>query len=102
MVARSVRFTHLRIPLYSNESLFSTGAPRVLVYHHGVRTSLAEGVKFVPGNWGKGPRTPAPPVYTVHLDQSDWESHNIIRRHLPSEAENLLKKRVVIINVTLP
>ncbi|RDI85500.1 hypothetical protein Vi05172_g4461 [Venturia inaequalis] len=80
-----------------------TGAPRVLVYHHGVRTSLQEGHKFVPGSWATGgPRTPAPPVYSVHVDQSDWESHNIIRRHLPQEADTLLQKRVVIVNAWRP
>lgn len=100
MAAGSVGPTHYFGILFNANLWASTGAPRVLVYHHGVRTSLQEGVKFVPGSWAKGgPRTPAPPVYTVHLDQSDGESHNIIRRHLPNEADALLRKRVVIVNV---
>ncbi|QDS74615.1 hypothetical protein FKW77_008810 [Venturia effusa] len=80
-----------------------TGAPRVLVYHHGVRTSLEEGVKFIPGCRANSTRpTPAPPVYSVHVDQSGPESHNIVRRHLPKEADALLQKRVVIVNAWRP
>ncbi|KAF2431248.1 hypothetical protein EJ08DRAFT_193365 [Tothia fuscella] len=81
-----------------------TGAPRVKVYHHGTRQSLEKGVKFTPGKWGegKGPRPSAPPVYSVHLDQSSWESYNIIRRHMKSETEALLHKRVVIVNAWRP
>jgi hypothetical protein len=81
-----------------------TGAPRVKVYHHGTRQSLEKGVKFIPGqSYGKpgGPRPSAPPVYGVHMDQSSWESHNIIRRHMKEETEVLLHKRVVIVNVRL-
>jgi hypothetical protein len=80
-----------------------TGAPRVKVYHHGTRQSLEKGKKFVPGaSWGKpsaGPRPSAPPVYGTHMDQSSWESYNIIRRHMKEETEVLLHKRVVIVNV---
>jgi hypothetical protein len=81
-----------------------TGAPRVKVYHHGTRCSLEKGVKFTPGQFAQktaagGPRPAGPPVYGVHLDQSSWESYNIIRRHMKEETEVLLHKRVVIVNV---
>jgi hypothetical protein len=78
-----------------------TGAPRVKVYHHGTRRSLEKGAQFVPGqSLGKpGPRPSAPPVYGTHVDQSSWESYNIIRRHMKEETEALLHKRVVIVNV---
>ncbi|KAF2404966.1 hypothetical protein EJ06DRAFT_485398 [Trichodelitschia bisporula] len=83
-----------------------TGAPRVLVYHHGTRRSLEKGVKLEFGKMRSapsgGPRPSAPPVYTVHLDQSSWEGYNIIRRHLKDETESLLHKRVAIVNAWRP
>jgi hypothetical protein len=38
-------------------------------------------------------------VRRVHIDQSDRASTNRVERHLPAEAEELLKRRFQIINV---
>lgn len=87
--------------LKSNLLCNRTGAQRVKVYHHGVRTSLQEGVVFDRKDWQKHRPAVAPPVYSVHVDQSEKESREIVRRHLSDEAKTLLEtKRVMIVNVS--
>lgn len=43
--------------------------------------------------------TPAPAVFTAHLDQSSWSGCNVLHKWIPEDAEDLFHGRVVIVNV---
>lgn len=73
-------------------SLRSTGAARVLIFDHTIRrapTDIRDGAVQLRG-----------PGKRVHIDQSYSASENRVRYHLPDEADELLKKRFQIINVS--
>jgi hypothetical protein len=46
--------------------------------------------------------TPAPAVFTAHLDQSSWSGCNVLHKWIPEDAEDLFHGRVVIVNVRWP
>jgi hypothetical protein len=73
-------------------SPFSTGATRVLIFDHTIRrapTDVRDGAIQLRG-----------PGKRVHIDQSYSASENRVKYHLPDEADELLKKRFQIINVS--
>ncbi|KAI2628336.1 hypothetical protein GGS21DRAFT_492657 [Xylaria nigripes] len=74
-----------------------TGAPRITVFDHKTRVG--------PSNWhklGEGNRETAGPLFRAHVDQSYAGAELILRRHFPSEADELLKRRYQIINIWRP
>jgi hypothetical protein len=71
------------------------GAKRVFIWDHTVRREPKQPEHL---DW----RTPRGPAITVHGDQTFQSSVERVRRHLPEEAERLLKSRVRIINVWRP
>jgi hypothetical protein len=73
-------------------SLGSTGATRVFIFDHTIRrapTDVRDGARQLRG-----------PGKRVHIDQSYGASENRVKYHLPDEADELLKKRFQIINVS--
>lgn len=70
-------------------------ADRVVVFDHTVRRRV-EGAADIRG---AGPRQPAT---RVHVDQTDASGANRVREHLLSEADELLKGRVQVINLWRP
>ena len=69
----------------------STGAVRIYIFDHTIRRQARDdrvGVQL------RGP------VRRVHIDQSYSASEQRVTHHLPDEAEELLKKRFQIINVS--
>lgn len=72
-----------------------TGAVRSFIFDHKVRRG--------PSNWHKlGPNNSSSrgPLHRVHVDQSYRGAEFLVRRYLPDEADELLKKRWQIINVS--
>ena len=61
-------------------------------------------VRHGPSHWhglGAGNTAQRGPVNKVHIDQSSKGAEIILRKHLPEEADELLKKRYQIVNVSL-
>jgi hypothetical protein len=73
-----------------------------MVYHHGTRFSTRELRMFRPREENPKKGTPAPAVFTAHLDQSSWSGSNVLHKWIPEDAEDLFHGRVVIVNVRLP
>jgi hypothetical protein len=72
-----------------------TGADRALIFDHKVRRG--------PSNWhklGSNNSSKRGPLHRVHVDQSYRGAEFLVRWHLPKEADELLKKRWQIINVS--
>ncbi|KAF2672281.1 hypothetical protein BT63DRAFT_398552 [Microthyrium microscopicum] len=80
-----------------------TGAPRVHVFHHGVRISDSShhvnglkkselGKKFLP----------QAAVLAAHLDQSSWQATQVLHNHYPDETETLLHGRFMLVNAWRP
>lgn len=70
-------------------------ADRVVIFDHTVRKR----VEGAADNRDGGPRQPAT---RVHVDQTDVSGANRVREHLGSEAEQLLKGRVQVVNLWRP
>jgi hypothetical protein len=73
----------------------STGAVRVYIFDHTIRRQPKDQRSTEPSAQLRGP------VQRVHIDQSYSASESRVTYHLPDEAEELLKKRFQIINVSL-
>jgi hypothetical protein len=75
-----------------------TGATRALVFHHGTRISNSN---FKINDFKKSEKKVVhqPAVFAAHLDQSSWQSGNVLHKHLEEETEALLHGRVMIVNV---
>jgi hypothetical protein len=73
-------------------SLGSTGATRVFIFDYTIRRAAADVRDGTTVLRGPGKR--------VHIDQSYRASENRVKYHLPDEADQLLKKRFQIINVS--
>jgi hypothetical protein len=72
-----------------------TGADRALIFDHKVRRG--------PSNWhklGSNNSSKRGPLHRVHVDQSYRGAEFLVRWYLPEEADELLKKRWQIINVS--
>lgn len=70
-----------------------TGASRTYVFNHAIRRQPVEAADgSVPGRG---------PTYNAHIDQSYADAPNRVRRYFPDEADELLKKRYQIINVSI-
>lgn len=69
-----------------------TGASRVFIFDHTIRRNPTDDRAEKSALRG--------PVRRVHIDQSYSASEDRVRFHLPDEAEELLKKRFQIINVS--
>lgn len=78
--------------MFSLISLVSTGATRVFVFDHTIRRA--------PVDRRDGTTQFRGPEKRVHIDQSYSASEDRVKFHLPDEAEELLKKRFQIINVS--
>ncbi|OKL60846.1 hypothetical protein UA08_03202 [Talaromyces atroroseus] len=71
-----------------------TGATRTFVFNHAIRRQPVEAADgSVPGRG---------PTYNAHIDQSYEDAPNRVRRYFPDEADELVKKRYLIINVWRP
>lgn len=70
----------------------STGATRVFIFDHTIRRAAADRRDGTTQIRGPGKR--------VHIDQTYRASENRVKHHLPDEADELLKKRFQIINVS--
>lgn len=73
-----------------------TGASRVVVFNHRARRG--------PSDWNKAGldnRLNAGPLFKVHVDQSYDGAELQLRNILPEEADDLLKGRYQIINVSI-
>jgi hypothetical protein len=70
-------------------------ADRVVIFDHTVRRRVEGAADIRTG----GPRQPAT---RVHVDQTHASGANRVREHLPSEADELLKGRVQVINLWRP
>ena len=69
-----------------------TGASRTFVFNHAIRRQPVEAADgSVPGRG---------PTYNAHIDQTYGDAPNRVRRYFPDEADELLKKRYQIINVS--
>jgi len=71
-----------------------TGANRVVLFDHTVRRRR-------PGQADDTPQT-RQPVAGVHVDQTEASAITRVRRHVPADAEALLKRRFQIINLWRP
>lgn len=70
-----------------------TGASRTFVFNHAIRRQAVEAADgSMPGRG---------PTYNAHIDQSYADAPNRVRRYFPDEADELLKKRYQIINVSI-
>lgn len=70
-----------------------TGASRTFVFNHAIRRQPVEAADgSVPGRG---------PTYNAHIDQTYGDAPNRVRRYFPDEADELLKKRYQIINVSI-
>jgi hypothetical protein len=70
-----------------------TGASRTYVFNHVIRRQPKEAADgTVPGRG---------PTYNAHVDQTYDDAPNRVRRYFPDEADELLKKRYQIINVSI-
>jgi hypothetical protein len=72
----------------------STGASRVFIFDHTIRRATIDNRDGTSGKITRGPG------FRVHIDQTYKASENRVKYHLPNEAEELLKKRFQIINVS--
>lgn len=72
--------------------LGSTGASRVFIFDHTIRRAPADVRDGTTQLRGPGKR--------VHIDQSYRASENRVKYHLPDDADELLKRRFQIINVS--
>lgn len=73
-----------------------TGASRVVIFNHRVRRG--------PSDWDKAGldnRLNAGPLFKVHVDQSYDGAELQLRNALPDEADELLKGRYQIVNVSV-
>jgi hypothetical protein len=70
----------------------STGASRVFIFDHTIRRATSD-IRDIAGQL-RGP------ARRVHIDQSYSASEGRVKHHLPDEADELLKKRFQIINVS--
>jgi hypothetical protein len=70
-----------------------TGAERVMVFDHTLRTG---------DNADREVRKIREPVQRVHNDYTEWSGPQRVRDLLPEEAEELLKRRLAIIQVWRP
>lgn len=69
-----------------------TGCSRTFVFNHAIRRQPVEAADgSVPGRG---------PTYNAHIDQTYDDAPNRVRRYFPDEAEELIKKRYQIINVS--
>ncbi|KDQ08748.1 hypothetical protein BOTBODRAFT_59114 [Botryobasidium botryosum FD-172 SS1] len=68
-----------------------TGAKRVYIFNHIIRRNYEGAGGGVPG-----------PVNRVHVDQTFEDGFEVVRRHLPDEAEELLQGHFRIVNVWRP
>jgi hypothetical protein len=75
-----------------------TGAKRILVFDHTIRTNANAGKKLT-DETKTSQRTP---VMLVHCDYTAESGPNRVRQLLEGEAEDLLSRRVVFINVWKP
>ena len=76
--------------------MHSTGASRVHVFDHKVRRG--------PTNWHsikENNRLQKGPLRRAHIDQSYDGAFMVLKKHLPEEADSLMKKRFQIINVSI-
>eukprot|EP01117_Protostelium_nocturnum_P000179 TRINITY_DN10251_c0_g1_i1.p1 TRINITY_DN10251_c0_g1~~TRINITY_DN10251_c0_g1_i1.p1 ORF type:complete len:291 (-),score=72.42 TRINITY_DN10251_c0_g1_i1:18-890(-) len=73
-----------------------TGGNRVFVFDHTIRRRTANSLD------ARGTESTRQPVHRVHVDQTFWAGEERVRLHMGEEAEELLKKRVEIINVWRP
>lgn len=64
------------------------GANKVVIFDHTIRRS--------------NPNAHREPVFRTHIDQTASAARERVRRHVPGEAEELLKRRFRIINVWRP
>ncbi|KAF8996120.1 hypothetical protein BDQ17DRAFT_1364751 [Cyathus striatus] len=71
-----------------------TGASKVVIFDHTIRRNA-------PGNLTDDPEN-RKPVTQVHVDQMKKASIARVHRHVPEDAESLLKKRFQIINLWRP
>jgi hypothetical protein len=70
-----------------------TGAIRISIFDHTIR-------RYAAGGATSGDRPMSEPVMRVHIDQSYSAARERVEYHLPDEAEQLLKGRFQIINVS--
>ncbi|KAF8996123.1 hypothetical protein BDQ17DRAFT_1330127 [Cyathus striatus] len=71
-----------------------TGASKVVIFDHTVRRNNPE-------NSGNDPKN-RKPAAQVHVDQTKKAAVARVHRHVPEEAESLLKKRFQIVNLWRP
>lgn len=76
---------------------YRTGASRVVVFNHRARRCHSDW-----GQAGLDNRLNAGPLFKVHVDQSYDGAELQLRKVLPDEADELLKRRYQIINVSVP
>lgn len=74
-----------------------TGAKRVLVFDHTIRTRANQAKKL-----SEGSTTQRAPVLLVHCDYTAESGPVRVKQLLPDEADDLLKRRVAFINVWKP
>jgi len=72
-----------------------TGAHRVFIFDHTIR-------RRIPGKENDPTSPQRQPVLRVHIDQTTPAAYNRVTRHLPEEAEELVKGRFLLINVWRP
>ncbi|KAI0033646.1 hypothetical protein K488DRAFT_47324 [Vararia minispora EC-137] len=72
----------------------ATGASRAVIFDHTVRRRRPEILEDTPDK--------RQPVQMVHVDQTPKSAEDRVRRHVPEDAEELLKKRYQIINLWRP
>ncbi|KAL8807208.1 MAG: hypothetical protein Q9182_000890 [Xanthomendoza sp. 2 TL-2023] len=73
-----------------------TGASKIFIFDHTIRRPSTNSQTVQPNQGLRGP------VQRVHIDQSYKAGPERVTRHLPDEAEELLKGRFQIINVWRP
>jgi hypothetical protein len=72
-----------------------TGASRVVVFDHTLR-------RRIDGAADRAPDAPRQPASRVHVDQTVWSGPQRVRDIMGDEAEDLLRRRVAVINVWRP
>jgi hypothetical protein len=78
------------VPLLTG--MISTGGNRVFIFDHTIRRATVD--ERTAGGQRRGPGR------RVHIDQSYDAAVSRVRHHLPEEADELLKKRFNLINVS--
>ena len=76
----------------------TTGAKRVLVFDHTIRTQANSGKKLTQ----ETNTSQRAPVMLVHCDYTNESGPTRVKQLLPDEADDLLKRRVSFINVWKP